>query len=258
MKFYLIFFTFIICCIIWYWNNISENFEGDLELQSHHLQVYDPSSRYEKKRIGKNNDGGYVVCLIPNVQYDVFLSGGINTDVSFEEDFLKHYPNLTCHAFDGTVDSLPENTIGNIIFHKKNLSNVNSNDKSNWREYFDKYHNMFIKLDIEGGENELFSSLSKNDLLKIKQLVIEFHSSNQIDIPKRLSETHWLVHFHGNNCDKTVETNGIIIPNVFECTFIRRDNETFQKNTRIIPDIEFDQPNCTNSPDIQLYGHPFN
>ena len=44
----------------------------------------------------------YVIVELPG-QYDFFISGGISNDVSFEEDLLTKYPNLTCVAFDGTI-----------------------------------------------------------------------------------------------------------------------------------------------------------
>ena len=51
------------------------------------------SCPFSKKRIGKPNDGGYVIANLPDV-YDLFLSGGIANDNTFETDFLLEYPNL--------------------------------------------------------------------------------------------------------------------------------------------------------------------
>ena len=70
-----------------------------------YLRVYQP--HYHKRRVGKSNDGGYVICDMEG-GYDMFISGGIDTDISFEVNFLKLHPNLTCHAFDGSVKGLPE------------------------------------------------------------------------------------------------------------------------------------------------------
>ena len=47
-----------------------------------HLRVY--QSPYPKIRLGNNNDGGYVICDL-SANYDVFLSGGIGNNISFEE-----------------------------------------------------------------------------------------------------------------------------------------------------------------------------
>ena len=45
-------------------------------------------SPYNKVRIGKDNDGGYVICNLPDY-YELFISGCINNDISFEIDFLQ-------------------------------------------------------------------------------------------------------------------------------------------------------------------------
>ena len=81
------------------------------------LTVYDIFK--EKKRIGKSNDGGYVINILPG-EYDIFISGGIAGDISFEEHLLTMQKNLICHAFDGTILKLPKSN-KKIIFHKKNL-----------------------------------------------------------------------------------------------------------------------------------------
>ena len=114
-----------------------------------------------------------------------------------------------------------------------------------------------MKMDIEGGENNLFKSFSDDDLLKIKQLVIEFHSAEQFVIPNRLAKTHWLVHLHANNCCGTNLMNNIAIPKVFECTYIRKQaDEILSYNTDPIPST-LDQPNLKNKEDIMLDWPPF-
>jgi len=222
-----------------------------------HLRVY--QSPYPKIRIGKNNDGGYVICDIPEVNYDILLSGGIDTDISFEKALLEKYPNLFGYGFDGTIEKIPEHNFSNrFTIIKKNISS-NENDKlTNLREYFDKYNNIFMKMDIEGAENYLFASLSDNDLLKIKQLVIEFHSPTQVVIPSRLANTHWLVHFHPNNNKPMALIENTPIPWLFECTYIRKDNITYLPfNKTPIPDALLDQPNMPTLRDHILNVPPY-
>ena len=45
-------------------------------------------SPFKKKRLGKENDGGYVIAKIPKAKYKILLAGGIADDISFEEDFM--------------------------------------------------------------------------------------------------------------------------------------------------------------------------
>jgi hypothetical protein len=72
------------------------------------LTVYE--SPYPKIRIGKDSDGGYIIADIPNIKYSCLLSGGISDDISFEEDFIKKYPDtkkvFALDGTDGTIDRL--------------------------------------------------------------------------------------------------------------------------------------------------------
>jgi hypothetical protein len=323
-----------------------------------HLLVY--QSPYQKCRLGKDDDGGYIICDMGDV-YDIFLSGGVETDISFEEGMLEKYPNLICHAYDGTIYNFPRSIYtmqplipnedqwipirdsendwvqigdkvhmtgishkhtfgppewgyrksglevrsyiafmmphftllqnqelftwdeatnyakknnyllpshkevmdnlhkGRLIYFRKNIGKeTRGTHTTNFREYFDKYQNIFLKLDIENWENPFFESLTKEDLKKIKQLVIEFHSPYQVTIPKRLAETHWLVHIHPNNHDYLTTINGVQVPNCFECTYIRKEeNETFPLNQKSFPDLDVDKPNKIGRADYPLCGYPY-
>jgi hypothetical protein len=222
-----------------------------------YLRIY--QSPYKKIRIGQNNDGGYVICDIPNPNYDILLSGGIDTDISFEQALLEKYPNLSGYGFDGTIEKIPEHNFSNrFTIIKKNISSKETEKLTNLREYLDKYNNIFMKMDIEGAENYLFASLSDNDLLKIKQLVIEFHSPMQVVIPSRLANTHWLVHLHPNNNKPMVVINNTPIPHLFECTYIRKDNiQHLPFNKSPIPDKSLDQPNIPKLQDHVLNVPPY-
>ena len=168
------------------------------------------NSPYNKIRIGKSNDGGYVICELPDT-YDLFISGGISNDISFEVNFLTKYsndsnPNLKCYAFDGTISNLPiiNNTNNStdtikskIIYINKNLGYENTNTEStestesytdtikvtNLYEYMKEYNNIFMKIDIEGHEFRLLPSIIENNNMdKIKQLVIEIHTPGDIQM----------------------------------------------------------------------------
>jgi hypothetical protein len=218
-----------------------------------HLQVY--KSSHKKVRVGRDYDGGYIICDIPNIKYDLFISGGIETDISFENNFLEKYPDLDCVAYDGTISELPSGAHPKIQFHRKNLSDTNSDTHSNLQEYFEKYNNIFMKMDIEGWEDHLFSSIRDDQLSKISQLVIEFHNPYLVTVPSRLAKTHWLVHFHPNNCCG-MGPNGV--PNTYECTYIRKEYDSdVIPNPDPIPNPEIDMPNVENTPDIILSSYPF-
>jgi hypothetical protein len=156
---------------------------------------------FPKKRIGKPNDGGYVIVDLPSItmqsansstssgvpvierHYDGFISGGISNDISFEDALLDYYPDLgACLAFDGTVNSIPRaRNAGKIQFIKKNLGAINSSEITNLEEYIRPLDNIFLKIDIEGHEYALFKSIVENGLMsKIRQIVLEIHTPADI------------------------------------------------------------------------------
>jgi hypothetical protein len=49
------------------------------------LTVY--KSPFPKIRLGKDNDGGYIIADVPNAHYTTLLAGGIQGDISYEESF---------------------------------------------------------------------------------------------------------------------------------------------------------------------------
>jgi hypothetical protein len=235
------------------------------------------NSPFSKKRIGKPNDGGYVITELPG-DYDIFISGGISNDISFEGDFiLNNYPNIKCYAFDGTINSIPSHNIPNITFINKNLGNENNEKMTNLLEYMYEYNNIFMKMDIEGHEFRIMPIIIENNyMLKIKQLVIEIHSPGDIqlypdyfkglsdihnkqmfDLLQQINKTHTLVHFHANNGCNIQKIDGIPLPHVFELTFIR--NDFIPKKIRNIMSLptSIDMPNLPYKPDYYLSGFPY-
>lgn len=225
------------------------------------LRVY--TSWLPMIRIGKDNDGGYLLADLKaiNVSYDAFLSGGISNDVSFEVMLLDRYPDLRCHAFDPTIDALPE-THRRLQFHKLAVGS-NSSTSTNLSPFLESCGNALIKMDIEGGEYPWLDSLADADLSRIAQMVIEFHHLRQLgrwDLLERLNVTHRLVHIHPNNhAGKSggARVAGVFIPDIFECTYVRKDlipHVLWNSHTFPHP---LDQKNVPEMEDITLTGPPF-
>lgn len=227
-------------------------------------------STYPKIRLGKDNDGGYIISTEFD-NYDCMLACGVSDDISFEEDFLTKYPNTICYAFDGTVGGTFPTTDKNIIFVNKNIGISNNEKETNLHEYFDKYENIFVKMDIEGYEFPWLSTLNENQLKKLKQLVVEYHYPASYEqnwkMLEKLLNTHVLVHIHSHNgCgfnrikyQNNKNEKNIIIPNLIECTYILKDsNKKYEISDELIPS-KIDQRNCPeNDFDIPLIGFPYN
>lgn len=234
-----------------------------------------------KKRLGcPDKDGGHVVAVLGG-SYDLFLSGGIADDVSFEQDFLSHFPGTEAYAFDGTIATLPNSTPG-LTFVAKNIGAGVSKSLTNLAHYFKGKKNVFLKLDIEGGEFQIIPLLTKLGLMRcVKQLVLEIHSPQDIhrfpgyygqalqsvqnadmfEMLKTLNTSHTLVHFHANNVhhgsypDQILE--GAVLPFVFEVTFVRNDCVVSKTpNTSALP-TSLDRPNTPLFPDYHLDCWPY-
>lgn len=227
-------------------------------MNPHHLTVY--QSPFPKLRLGKDYDGGYIMAEIPEVQYDTFLAGGICGDISFESDFLSRFPNVECFAFDGTIPRLP-NPNDKIKFIRKNIGDTNSDGLTNMHDIIDKSEHLFVKMDIEGGEIPWVLSLSDVHLAKMEQIVMEFHfpfSEREDNVFAKLNQSHVLVHFHANNCCGVRTHNNVVVPNVFECTYVhkRHFTEAPVLNTDAIPG-DLDMRNVPHHEEISLSHAPF-
>lgn len=220
-----------------------------------------------KMRVGKDNDGGYVI--LDGFKYDVLIGCGICDDVSFENHFLQKYPDLHAHMFDGTIDKLPE-PVDRGFFTRKNISPIESDQTTNLHSLIMKYESIFLKMDIEGHEYDWFESLPDELLSRVTQICIEFHFIGS-HVKKhrclsRLADQYYLVHVHGNNFRKHPERGksgisihqNIEIPDVIECTYIRRDkiSTPLELNKTLFP-IAIDQPCNPNVSDISLESPPY-
>jgi len=227
-------------------------------------------STFRKERVGSKEDGGYVIADLSE-GYDALFACGISNDIRFELAFLKKHP-IPCFAFDGTVEGLPDTSNPDILFHKRNIGNETTASTTNLHKEIEGYSNIFLKMDIETFEYRWLQSLTGSQLKRFKQITMEFHFPftrypfNHLDIQlpvfekmsvfHTLTQTHTLIHFHANNCCGTTTYQGTRVPNVFECTFLRKDIQNGGSlNTVPIPS-PLDHANLP-AKDIQLTTPPF-
>ena len=228
-------------------------------------KILKPKYNNDLIRIGRDNDGGYLVEKKSFENTECLISLGINDDWSFEEDFLKK-KNIIIKCFDDVLDekfllkkiikqfisffyrrnfSLLKNCISNYFsflrikkklqFNKKRISYNDLNKILN-----QETNNIFLKIDIEGHEYRILDDLLINQK-KIVGLVIEFHDCDihLEKITKFLSLFNLtLVHIHGNNFAET-DLNGNIV--ILELTFSK--NPTQVSDICVLPN-KLDMPNC--------------
>lgn len=237
-----------------------------------HLRIYE--SPWPKRRVGRPFDGGYVIANLPGA-YDAVISGGVAGDISFEQQLLDALPVGTpCMAFDGTISGLPCMD-PRIRFVPQNLG---APPHRTLREEIGEAWNAFVKIDIEGHEYALVAQWDTKILSRIKQLVIEFHTPADIALHPTyyqgitskaiwstlgtLAQTHTLIHVHPNNVCGTHQMDGCMMPNVFECTYIRSDLFSTYGVPCPAPSVDpipgpLDHPNSPDQPVVRFTGAPF-
>ena len=227
------------------------------------LEVYEFNT---KLRYGQNGDGGYVIGQL-KTPYDCYISAGVSDEESFSRDFIEsvNFTRENSFAFDGTIESYPYRYTEKITFIKKNIGATNDTHTTNLSFLTDKYSNIFLKMDIEGGEFPWLLSLTQTTLNKFKQIVIELHGildnswgssySNKVKCLEKFKATHYLIHAHGNSGAGTTNS----IPNVIELTFVRKDyfTEIPRLNTQPLPIKNLDYPNSWTDNEINLTMYPF-
>ena len=85
--------------------------------------------------------------------------------------------------------------------------------------------NMILKIDVEGGEWNIFNNLNTENLMQFKYILVEFHFSDKIlsiysKVLKNLNKTHQIFHIHCNNFRPLIDFDGNIICSLFEISYI--------------------------------------
>jgi len=255
--------------------NLDDLDDSKSNLLENNIDLFKIYQFHNKIRLGPNTDSGYVIGDL-EIKYDCFISCGISYYDDFSIDFINKYKlsKENCFAFDGTIEDIPSNLKNIVTFIKKNIGFETNDSINNLSSFFEKYNNIFIKMDIEGGEWPWLQSMDEIKLNKIAQLVIEFHGitsvswhgmtvnsfgcdyNEKIQCLKKISNTHYLIHAHGNNHD-LVANNGL--PNVMELLYINKNlfNKIPELNSTPLPIKGLDFPNEKNYPDINLNFYPF-
>jgi hypothetical protein len=180
-------------------------------------------------RLGKSNDGGYLVSQSDIIKTDALIGLGICDDWSFEENFVKQ-KDVPVYAYDASINFKfwVKKTLAEIVKNpfnlyplkkfisykkffkndKKHLKkfvglNTNNNNHCTLSSILDEltYQNIFMKIDIEGSEYRLLDTLISNQN-RITGLVIEFHDCDlYLDTIKRFIRNFdlKLAHIQANN-----------------------------------------------------------
>jgi len=223
---------------------------------------------YETESFKKIRYGNYVLLDIDN--YDKYIGCGIKDNCEFEQELIEdiRHKNLLGICFDNTIDYLPENfPETNFKWERKNILFKNTDITTNLEEYSIDITNGLLKMDIEGHEWKWINSLNNSFFNKFKQIILEVHGvflnnweatiQEKIDALKKLNETHYIIHIHGNNQSPIILNNGNPLPTVLEITYIRKDLvNNIKLNSEALPS-SLDYPRTINRKDYDLNFIPF-
>ena len=235
---------------------------------------FQPMNCVDLVRLGKPNDGGYIVSARSIAKAEAFLSGGILDDWSFEQAATGDRPLV---AFDPTIGfegyfrrfitnkPSPKRIqrylvgfVGAKLFFRANrklvfqalgptIGGIHLTDAIH-EHLGDWARNIFLKLDIEGAEYGLLDEILRL-ADRLTGLVIEFHDvqSNINRIESFIDQfPHGLVHVHCNNYSSLGPQK---IPGVVELSFSRYFDAG--RSERGYP-TELDQPNNPLNQDFKL------
>jgi hypothetical protein len=227
-------------------------------------------------RLGKENDGGYLISKSDIYNSDCLIGLGISDDWSFESDFvrLNDIPVLAYDASTNTkfwIKKFLINLVKNPFKfyglskyvsykrffrgkrqHIKKFVGLDTEDNnyctmiSILKEI--AYQNLFLKIDIESSEYRILDTLVDNQN-RISGLVIEFHDCDlHLERIKNFLKNFQLklVHIHANNYQPIDKKSGV--PLVLELTFSRNCETT---NFTTLPN-KLDMPNNKDAPEINL------
>lgn len=191
------------------------------------------------KRYGSVGDGGYVL-PVNAVNKSIFLiSGGIENNNEFEINLARL--GITGIQIDNSIDKPPA-LHKNLSFIRATLGNIHEVDINMLITRFPASASGILKLDIEGAEYSVISSLKNLD--KFNAITVEFHNLYKIaednfwnnfkSILLELKKYHRVVFIAPNNCCGYTILGGFPIPNVMEITFAKRSLVSGKqlKNTR--------------------------
>jgi hypothetical protein len=224
-------------------------------------------------RIGKVNDGGYVLADLDLEKIEVLYSYGIEEDTYFERYMADKYNSLV-RMYDYSINSVPYNN--NFSFFKEFVTSSDfkkSNKDPNVAygtidEHLDKNKDRnkrkILKVDIEREEFNVIKDISNETLRDFDQIVMEVHSlyiktNEAIELLKKINENFYIIHVHSNNYSYLINVyDWIVIPHVIEVSWVRKDliKDQVYFADRVYP-MALDAPNNSRNEELILDMWPF-
>ena len=216
---------------------------------------------FEKVRVGRDFDGGYI--LVDDFSaIDGALSFGVSDDASWDLDIAQR--NIPVHQFDHTIDRGPvDHTL--IHFHKVRVAETDAPGAACLdtlvERLLSKSKRALLKIDIEGDEWGVLNAASPNSLDRFAQIACELHGFRLLADPDwydrceaaitKLKALFEVVHVHGNNAQPFTNIANVMLPSLLEVTFANRSCYQFTETDEVFP-TPLDRPNLPDRPDLIL------
>jgi hypothetical protein len=180
-------------------------------------------------RKGDNKDGGYVIVDDLTI-VDTLFSIGVGDNITFDIDCENQVSRIVL-----VDDSVPcfEIPNSNYYLHRKKLGAYEDNSRITIDKLLSTYQSKdyILKIDIEGSEWEILSTIQSATIIKFRQIIIEFHalfdmaqSELILKALNNLLKTHLPVVIHPNNIGGYSVIGTSVFPNVLETTWLRRNS----------------------------------
>jgi len=199
-------------------------------------------------RLGSQKDGGY---LVPDdlAGIEALFSPGVGMSSSLELDCAANR-GIKAFMADASVEGPVEK---HELFHfeKKFIGAIDNDEEfmtiEKWIDNADisSDSDLILQMDIEGYEYETIYSMSLEKLKRFRIILVEFHQMDMLwnsfyfekfkNVFLKLTQTHYVVHIHPNNCCEPINKDGISIPPVMEFTFIRKDRVKVDGYVEVFP-----------------------
>jgi hypothetical protein len=240
-------------------------------------------------RIGKINDGGYVIPESVIAETDFLISFGISDDWSFEEHFRQLKPTVHIHAYDHTVSAQAfaielvfalarllsgRGSFKDVLDRAQILKSYKAFFTGTVTHFRERIYNrveapfdvtldkvfgrttsssVFLKIDIEGCEYRIIDHVIEYSD-RIVGIVIEFHDTDPLrpvfDASiRKLQERFTIVHVHANNYGGVAQDN---LPDFLELTCVRTSRVRHDGKRRNLPLPIVDYPNNPRKPDYAM------
>lgn len=217
--------------------------------------------KHEKVRIGGNKDGGYIMIDPNNMPEKIAYSFGISNTSPWDLEMANR--GFTVYQYDGTIKTAPDKH-PNLFFTSKNISIISDAKNISIEDVLNttapKSRNIILQMDIENSEWNIIENCSQDILKRFKQIIVEFHTINIMDVDsfnkkcsilKKILETHIPIHVHFNNYGCITYNNGVFFCDTLEISFFRIDDEICNHITSNLP-YHLDAPNNPHYPDIPI------